>query len=76
MEQANDAMLAITAKKRHYPWLAPPADRGTVTVKHVLAAGNASEHLRAVERWARSSWQAWVEHHATVHSWVKELREH
>lgn len=40
IERANDAMLAISAKKQHYPWLTPPGDRGTVTVRHVLAAEN------------------------------------
>jgi hypothetical protein len=44
-------------------------------VKDVLAAQNPSEHLRAVERWAQSAWQAWAQHHATVHDWVKELKE-
>lgn len=73
MERANEAMLAITAKKRHYPWLAPPPDRGAVTVKNVLVAQNPSEHLGAVERWAQSAWQAWAEHHATVHGWVEQF---
>lgn len=74
MERANDVMLAIVAMKRHYAWLLPPADRGAVTVKDVLAARNASEHLQSVERWARSTWQSWAEHHATVQGWVEELR--
>lgn len=75
MVRANDAMLAITAKKRHYPWLTPPSDRGAITVKKVLVAQNPSEHLHAVERWSESVWQAWADHHATVRGWVKELRE-
>jgi hypothetical protein len=73
VERANDAMLAITAKKRHYPWLIPPSDRGMVTVKDVLAAQTASDHLHAVERWARCAWKAWEEHHAAVRGWVEEL---
>ncbi len=74
IERANDAMLAISAKKQHYPWLTPPGDRGTVTVRHVLAAENPSGHMTAVENWAKSAWQAWSAHHATVQAWVKELR--
>jgi hypothetical protein len=75
MERTNDAMLAITATKRGYPRLTPPSDRGALTVKDVLAAQNPSEHLRAVERWAQSAWQAWAQHHASVRIWVKELKE-
>lgn len=73
VERANEAMLAITAKKRQYPWLAPPSACGTVTVKDVLDAQNPSDHLRAVERWAQSVWQAWAEHHFTVRSWVEDI---
>jgi Family of unknown function (DUF5946) len=75
VERANDAMLAITAKKRRYPWLTPPSNRGSVTVEDVLAAENPSEHLCAVEQWAKSAWQAWAEHHAIVRGWVENLRE-
>lgn len=73
IERANDAMLAITAKKRHYPWLTPPSARGAVTVKDVLVAQNAPEHVDAVEQWAKSAWLAWGQHHGTVRGWVSEL---
>ena len=75
MERADDAMLAITAKKRHYPWLSPPGHRGAVTVRAALAAQTPSDHLRAVQSWAKSAWQAWAEHHAAVRSWVRELKQ-
>jgi Family of unknown function (DUF5946) len=74
IERANDAMLSITAKKMHYPWLTPPASMGHFTVKQVLEARDATEHLNAVEQWAQSVWQAWAEHHATVREWLRELR--
>lgn len=74
IERANGAMLAITAKKMSYPWLAPPENRGSLTVKHLLAARNPQQHLVAVEQWARAVWQAWAEHHATVREWLSLLR--
>jgi len=74
IERANDAMLAITAKKMRYPWLTPPASMGDFTVKQVLAARDAVEHLNAVEQWAESVWQAWAGHHATVREWLRDLR--
>jgi hypothetical protein len=73
IERANDAMLTITAKKKSYPWLAPPADRGPVTIHRVLATTTPNEHLAAVRQWANSVWKAWAEHHETVRSWLIRL---
>jgi Family of unknown function (DUF5946) len=75
VERTDDALWAIPAKKRHYPWLTPPVERGAITVKNVLAAQNPVRHLYAVEQWANSAWQAWGEHHAIVRRWVKELSQ-
>ena len=73
LKRANDAALALTAKKFDYPWLEPPAERGGLTVQHVLDAGTADEHCAAVERWARSVWEAWEPHHRTVYEWLKRI---
>ena len=70
IERANDAMLAIHRVERRFRWLEPPRSRGRFTVADVLAANGAEEHLRAVELWAKSCWQAWSEHHATIRSWL------
>ena len=72
ISRANDAMLTITAKKMHYPWLTPPVQRGALTVRHVLAAGSPAEHEAAVDEWAQSVWRAWEAHHATVRAWVAD----
>jgi len=72
--RANSAMVQIIARKTHYPWLTPPAQPGAVTVRHVLAAQTAPEHLASVDRWARSVWEAWAEHRATVRKWVEAIR--
>ena len=73
MQRVNGAMEEITARKSEYPWLTPPAFLGDVTVRHVLAARNASEHADEVERWARSVWAAWAGQHAAVREWVGTL---
>lgn len=70
IERANGAMPAITAKKKHYPCLAPPDPRGNLTVKQLLAASGPLAHESAVTEWAQSVWQAWAEHHATVRAWI------
>jgi hypothetical protein len=88
IEQANEAMVAITARDRDYPWLTPPRltparltparltppqSRGQMTLRDVMNATNPHEHHSAVERWAHSAWMAWSEHHSTVLSWVREI---
>ena len=70
IERANDAMLAIHRVERRFRWLEPPRARGRITVADVLAARGADAHLRSVESWARSCWQAWSEHHATIRGWL------
>jgi hypothetical protein len=74
INRANNAMLDITARKKSYPWLTPPAIRGSLSVKHVLATSEATGHGKAVEQWARSVWQAWAEYHATVRDLVGRLK--
>jgi hypothetical protein len=65
-------MPQISAKKKHYPWLTPPENRGGLTLMHVLAARSPAEHEAAVEQWTRSVWQAWAAHHATVRQWLAD----
>ena len=55
--------------QRDFPWLDPPDSLGDVTVLDVLAAVNTSDHAERTERWARSVWDAWSPHHATVRGW-------
>jgi hypothetical protein len=73
LERANDAMLAITAKKFEYPWLSPPPILAGKTVGDVLAAETAEAHMLAVEDWARAVWASWGEYHATVRGWLERI---
>lgn len=75
IQRANDAMVAITAKKRTYPWVTPPNNRGAITVQDVLKSQNSSDHLHAVENWAKSAWQAWSAFHETVSRWIEDLKQ-
>lgn len=54
-------------------WLEPPRDLGAITVADVHATDDAEEHLAAVERWARSAWEAWAPHHYLVRRRVATL---
>ena len=52
-----------------FTWLAPPHQRGLMTVADVLSAHDADEHCRLVREWGRQVWQAWARHHATIRAW-------
>src|ERR1700743_946623 len=69
-EQANSAMVQATLNKGRYHWLEPPLSLGEVTVKEVWKAGNVEEHIAAVRSWAKSAWQAWSIHRATIREWM------
>lgn len=50
-------------------WLEPPASSGEVTVLDMLGAKNPDEHAKLAREWAKSLWEAWADHHATVRRW-------
>ena len=73
IDKANDAMRVISAQKDLCEWLEPPSMLGTLSVLDVLGAVSIEEHNQRVERWARSVWSAWKEHHGTVKTWCGKL---
>ena len=53
-----------------------PAQRGAMTIADVLAAEGPAEHAGAVERWARTTWDAYAALHALARAWIATaLRE-
>lgn len=59
--------------KREFAWIDPPDPNGDLTILDVLAATDAEEHVRLVERWSGGIWQAWSAHHDSVRRWVDDL---
>lgn len=53
---------------RDFPYLAPPKDRGGITVADIVGCKNPEAHEAAVRQWAQSVWQAWRAHHG----WVRQ----
>lgn len=70
-EAANAAMLEAGKHKHDFVWLEPPETLGDITVSDVAKATDASEHIRRVRAWARSAWEAWSVHHATIRSFLE-----
>lgn len=73
IEDANQAMVRIATLKQGFRWMAPPGRLGEHTVVDVLAASSVAEHVRRVEAWTRSVWNAWAPHHAEVRHWADQL---
>jgi len=51
---------------------APPRSRGTLTVGHVSSTQTPAEHHRAVEEWARTTWEAYATLQPTARQWVDQ----
>lgn len=57
-----------------FPWLEPPATRGSFTIRDVAEAETNEQYESAVWGWARDVWHAWSAHHATIRSWLSGTR--
>jgi hypothetical protein len=68
-ERATKAMQRLAERKSELVWLAPPASRGTITVRSVHEASGPEEHARLVRAWAEDVWQAWNSYHEIVRGW-------
>jgi len=53
---------------RGLPFLAPPQNRGGLTVRSVVVARTATEHAAKARAWGEAVWMAWGPHHA----WARE----
>ncbi len=72
VQRATQAMQAASKTKDRFVWLTPPASLGNVTVADMRATDTAVQHEQQVQRWARSAWEAWSPHHATVRGWLPQ----
>ncbi len=69
-EQATKAIRLALQQRTRFVWLAPPPPLGALTVLDVRQAKTLPQHEAIVTRWAKSVWQAWQPHHATIHQWA------
>ena len=74
-EHAGDPS-ALGALQRWLSGAAPlvkpdlPASRGTLTIAEVCEAATPADHARAVERWARSTWEAYAPLQPLALQWI------
>lgn len=69
-QRATKALQRAVAESKHFVWLTPPPSTGNMTIQDVAKAQTLAEHVDLVERWARTVWRAWSDHHATVRRWA------
>lgn len=55
---------------RGFPYLAPPAEPGALTISDVYGTSGPAEHAARVRRYAEAVWQAWAAHHAWARQWA------
>jgi hypothetical protein len=81
LERARTAMELPGLRKRfverhpQFPWLKPPGSVGELTVVDILGATSPEAHRALVDRWARSTWQAWSAHQQQVRAWADEVSD-
>src|SRR6478672_7308886 len=71
--QVQKAHMELGRKKREWPNLHLPNDRGRMTAADVLAANAGPERDGAIEDWCKSVWAACIASRETI---VDLLREH
>lgn len=62
------AHTALAKVRKTWPSLALPVDRGAIGIRDVMAAPAGPERDAMIERWCRSVWQAFEDHHDIIRS--------
>ena len=71
--EVQRAHMKMGQRKRPWPAIQLPADRGRVTAADVLAAPPGIERDRAIDEWCQSVWDAFRDHRQTI---IELLREY
>lgn len=75
MAVGPEALRAWLDGPSRLPRPEPPAFRGALTLADVRGARDPLEHVELVERWARSTWEAWAPLHETAREWMRQALE-
>ncbi len=74
-ENATTIRNRALRRKGVFRWLEPPSFAKALTILHVHSEGGQALYARQVDEWARSVWQAWQPHHATIAAWFAQYVE-
>ncbi|MHB8294264.1 MAG: DUF5946 family protein [Acidimicrobiales bacterium] len=67
------AALLEAHRASGFPSLDPLPGPAAITVVDAAGAPTPGEHIRRVQRWAASAWQAWDQHQDQVRAWADEI---
>lgn len=60
----------VAVRPSEFRWLEPPPAGSALTIVDVAGATSLHDHTSRVERWARSVWESWSDHHETIRHWA------
>jgi len=69
LHKASRVTSEAAAYRTRYGWLEPPDLTACLTIQDAAAADSLARHEDRVWEWARSVWDAWTPHHATIKNW-------
>jgi hypothetical protein len=72
--EVQRAHMLLGRRKREWPSVHLPEDRGSMTVAHVLAASAGTERDRAIDDWCRSVWTAFSGNRQTIIALLREYQ--
>jgi hypothetical protein len=71
--QVQRVHMKLGERKRQWPVISLPVDRGSMTVFDVLAVPEGTDRDRAIDQWCRSVWTAFHDSRQTI---IELLRDH
>jgi hypothetical protein len=72
--EVQSAHIVLGRRKREWPVVSLPEDRGGMTVADVLAAPPGPERDRAIDDWCRSVWTASAANRDAIVALLREYR--
>lgn len=72
--QVQEAHMRLGRRKREWPNIFFPEDRGTMTVVDVLAASAGPERDTAIENWCRDVWASFGENRQAIIDLLREYQ--
>jgi Family of unknown function (DUF5946) len=72
--QVQKAHMLLGRRKREWPRVYLPEDRGSITVRDVLAASAGAERDAAIDNWCASVWSAFAGNRQTIIALAREYQ--
>ena len=71
-KQVQRAHMKLAKRRKKWPQLTPPKNRGAIRVAAVLAAPPGKERDEMIRNWCASVWEAWKASHDQIRALLKK----